>query len=156
MIAWRLVAARFEATAFTGEGARLFGGRWTGRGRPVVYVAQTASLSVLEVAVHLEALPIPNDYRMFEVRFDDSDVRVEDVRENGPLPPGWSGTRTAADVRKRGNDWLKRGSSAVLRVPSVVVPVEDNFLLNPAHPDFAAIEIAAPRPFRLDPRLTRG
>ena len=152
---WRLVAAQFEATAFSGEGAALFGGRWSGRGRRAVYAAQTAALSVLEAVVHLETLPLPEEFRLFEMTFDDSDMNVEDVRDGTPLPPDWSATRTSDAVQKLGDDWMARGSSAVLRVPSAVVPVEDNFLLNPAHPDFAAVEIAAPRPLRLDPRLTR-
>ena len=144
---WRLVAPEFAATAFDGEGARRLGGRWNSPGTRVVYTAQTAVLSVLETLVHLQALPALDDYALFEATLDDG--FITDVAEF--LPPG--AALVPALQRAAGDRWVAERSSLALRVPSAVLGVESNFLLNPVHPDCAAVAVGAPRPFRFDRRL---
>jgi RES domain-containing protein len=86
----------------------------------------------------------------FEVRFPGRLVETLEARR---LPAGWSESPPPLALRALGDDWAREGRSALLRVPSAVVPSEWNFLLNPAHPGFAALRIGAPRAFPLDARL---
>lgn len=137
---WRL--AREAHSALDGEGARMFGGRWNSPGRPVVYCAGSAALAVLEVRVHLD-LPLdllPEDYRL--VVIETGDVGYEDAQPQA--------TETA---RVFGDKWLASGRSAILRVPSVIVPEEWNVLINPLHPHAQHIQVESQRPFVFDSRL---
>lgn len=149
---WRIVTARHKGTAFSGDGARLYGGRWNSPGRAAVYVAGSASLAVLEMLAHLPVEEFPRAYVLIEAEFDEGLVaRVE----AGGLPAGWRESPPPPEVQHVGDDWLAEARSAVLQVPSAIVPVEWNFLLNPAHPDFARIKIGRETDIRLDPRLIK-
>ena len=148
--AWRIVKTRFAGTAFDGEGARRFGGRWNSKGTPMIYAAGSRALAVLEMLVHLENTDLLKHYRLIPVTFDRTLVKRLDPKA---LPSNWKRRPAPAGARAVGDAWAAAGESAVLEVPSVVVPGETNFLLNPRHPDFAEILIGAPEPYRLDPRL---
>lgn len=131
--AWRIVNARYVATAFQGEGARRFGGRWNSKGTPIIYTAGSQALAVLEMLVHLEAADLLSHYRLIPVTFDESLVKVLEPRS---LPANWRRRPTPRSARAIGDEWVASNASAVLRVPSVVVPSESNYLLNVMHPDF--------------------
>lgn len=138
---WRLTRAPYAA--LDGEGARQYGGRWNSPGRPVVYAAAEAALTVLEVRVHLD-LPLellPDDYLMLGI--DTGDLQPE----SGPV------LSDPDDCRDFGDRWLSEARSALLAVPSVIVPESRNVLINPRHPDSAAVGIARRRAWRFDPRL---
>ncbi len=150
--AWRIVKAKHAAAAFTGEGARLAGGRWNSPGTPVVYLSGSASLAMLETLVHLQSRELLKRYVLFEALFDE---RLVTAIEGKALPRTWRGSPPPAAVQRIGDDWFAQCRSAVLRVPSVIVPGEWNYLLNPSHPEFAAITIGPKTPVRLDPRLVR-
>lgn len=153
MKAWRITQQKHARSAFSGEGARLYGGRWNSVGVPLVYVAQSQSLAVLEMLVHLDAPALLKKYVFLEMVFDASLVLDLDPSS---LPKNWQSDPVPAAVQAIGDRWLLSGDSAVLRVPSALVPEESNFLLNPLHPDFAKINVSRPQLFRFDPRLTRG
>ncbi|NYZ14516.1 RES domain-containing protein [Azospirillum sp. RWY-5-1] len=139
MRAWRLCRAPFAD--LSGEGARLYGGRWNAPGRPLVYAASSAALAVLEVRVHLD-LPvdlIPEDYVLLEIDLDG--LAVETV---AALPE---------DPRAFGDRWLTERRTPVLEVPSAIVPESANRLLNPAHPAAVGARIVGERHFAFDPRL---
>jgi RES domain-containing protein len=145
--AYRIVHRRFVATAFSGEGARLYGGRWNSKGVAVVYTSSTASLTILEWRANLTQWPAP-PMVIVELEFDPALV-WSPTR----LPPNWKRypyPKTNAFV---GDSWVKSGRSAVLKLPSAIVSTEHNYLLNPAHPDFKTIAIGKQRVFRVDPRL---
>jgi RES domain-containing protein len=148
--AFRIVKARHAARAFDGEGARRHGGRWTSPGVAAVYLAESAALAVLEVLVHLESSALLPSYVLIEARFPERKVESLDPRR---LPAGWSDSPPPLALRALGDAWLREGRSALLRVPSAVVPSEWNYLLNPAHPGFGAVRIGSARAFILDPRL---
>lgn len=148
--AWRIVKTRRAADAFDGEGARKFGGRWNSPGTPMIYTASSQSLAALEMLVHLKSSQILDSYSVFPVTFDEGLVEVVD---HGRLPSEWRRAPVPAAVQAIGDEWVEQGRSAVLRVPSVVVPAEWNYLLNPAHADFAAITLGLAAPFEFDPRL---
>jgi RES domain-containing protein len=149
LIVWRLTTARFAKSAFSGDGARLYGGRWNRKGVPVVYTAASQSLAMLEMLVQDE--PLRARYVMIEVRVPDA-VAVERVRI-GDLPAAWQAPAARDKLQDIGTQWARKGASAVLAVPSAVIPAETNYLLNPLHPDFRRIRIGIPRRFRTDPRL---
>jgi len=148
--AWRIVKAKLAATAFDGEGARRFGGRWNSKGTAMVYTAGSQALAVLELLVHLEDSDLLKHYRLIPVTFDEAMVKALGP---GSLPGNWKRRPTPASVRALGDAWIAAGESVVLRVPSVVVPGESNYLLNPLHPGFAKLVIGKPQPYRFDPRL---
>jgi RES domain-containing protein len=137
---WRIVTARFAEAAFSGEGARLYGGRWNPKGVAMVYTAQSQSLALLEMLVQDQ--PLRAHYVMIPAYIPD-DLAVVRV---GPdeLPPNWREPGSREHLQKLGADWIASGRSAVLAVPSVVVPAESNFLLNPSHPDFSRITPGEP------------
>lgn len=152
LVGWRIIKRRYAANAFDGEGARRYGGRWTSPGIPVVHLSGSLALATLEILVNLQDDgPLPA-YVSYRVEF--AEELVEAV---GDLPDGWSSHPPPAETRALGDDWVRRGSSVLLRVPSVVLPGagEWNYLANPAHPRFAEVRIASTGPLPLDPRLVR-
>lgn len=148
---WRLLTARYAQDAFSGEGARLYGGRWNYKGVPVVYTAASQSLAMLEMLVQDQ--PLRARYVMIPATLPEK-VRIERVSRES-LPANWREPAARAELRKIGGDWVKRGATAVLEVPSVVIPGESNYLVNPLHPAFSAIQIGKPQAFVTDLRLIR-
>ncbi len=149
---WRITTARFTAAAFSGEGARLYGGRWNPKGREVVYTAQTQSLALLELMVQDD--PLRAHYVLIPAQLP---VGLPETRiETAQLPEGWCTLGGRGALQALGQAWLQEGATAVLNVPSAVVPAERNFLLNPRHPDFARITIGAPQSLQTDTRLLRN
>ena len=155
--AWRIVKARFvkagfAANAFDGEGARRSGGRWNSPGTSLVYASSTASLAMLEMLVHLGSAAVLPGYVLIECRFDPALVLP---LQRAILPANWQEYPAPAEVRAIGDRWVRQGRSVVLEVPSVILPQEHNFLLNPAHPKFSSLKILPPTPLRFDARLLR-
>ncbi len=148
--AWRIVKAKHAAGAFTGEGARRFGGRWNSKGTPMVYTAGSQALAALEMLVHLDASDLLKHYRLIPVTFDQSTVKL---LAPASLPANWKRRPTPQTVRAIGDEWVRLAQSVVFQVPSVLVPGESNYLLNPIHTDFAKLVIGKPQSFRFDRRL---
>lgn len=153
MDSWRIVKTRLADAAFDGEGARLYGGRWTSPGGAVVYTAEHVSLALLEVLVHLRDGRVLPSYSLCRARFPAAVVQRIEVEA---LPDGWRRFPAPPEIQVLGDRWLRTRASAVLEVRSAIVPQERNYLLNPAHPDFAEIEIGSPTPFEWDRRLVTG
>ena len=150
--AWRLYKPKHAATAFTGEGARLYGGRLNSKGVAVIYTSATVSLAAMELLVHLQSAALMASYVVRGITFDED--AVISLTE-GDLPDDWKDSPPPPSVQHVGDEWVAAGRSAVLRVPSVIVPDEHNYLINPNHPDFAAMRQGDERPFRFDPRLLK-
>jgi len=148
--AWRITKRKHARNAFSGEGAREFGGRWNNPGTAVVYTAQSQSLAALEMLVHLDSADLLEKYVLIAADFDQSLIKVLDPSD---LPGNWRADPPPAQVRSIDDEWVLGGSSAVLQVPSVMVPGESNFLLNPGHHDFARIRFGKTLAFRFDARL---
>jgi RES domain-containing protein len=147
--AWRIVEEKHAASAFSGEGAAKYGGRWNSRGVPVVYTSSTKSLAALENLVHLNP-PVRFKYVAIRVKFDDALVEIVPLKA---LPPNWRAEPPPASSKGIGDAWVLSARSAVLALPSVIVSGEPNYLLNPAHLDFHRISIGKPEKFTFDPRL---
>jgi RES domain-containing protein len=148
--AWRIFKKKHRASAFTGEGARRFGGRWNSKGVAVIYTSETVSLAVLEILVHLQAPRLLNAYLLASITFEESLIKAFPL---GKLPANWRKEPAPMSLQTIGDDWVASGAAAVLRVPSVIVPTESNYLLNPAHEDLRRCIWGKPRPFKFDPRL---
>ena len=151
--AWRITKTRYAAQAFDGKGARLAGGRWNSPGTPLVYTSSSASLATLEILVHLGNSSILGAYSLVWCEFDASLSRPLD---RALLPKRWRSAPPPPEVQALGDRWVADAVSAVLEVPSVVIPDESNYLINPAHPDFRRIKVGQPRPLELDSRLIAG
>ena len=115
----------------------------------MLYCGATASLCALEVLAHSALLPA--DMIVVQARIPNS-LTIQTVEESD-LPSSWSSPKVSKKTQDLGTDWIRTGATAVLSVPSVIVPSERNYLLNPAHPDFARIRFFVPRPFAFDRRL---
>jgi RES domain-containing protein len=148
---WRLVTARFAATAFSGEGARRYGGRWNRKGVAVVYTAGNLSLAMLEVLVQDQ--PLRARYLTIPAEVPPGlDIERVDIDR---LPADWRDPAALEALRTIGSEWAARLASAVLAVPSAVVPAEANYLLNPRHPEFAQVVIGEPQELVTDLRLSQ-
>lgn len=152
MIVWRL--CRPEHAALDGEGAFRFGGRWNSPGARIVYTSAHLSLAVLEILVHTGPADFPDGMVKLEISVPER-LSVERAQEKR-LPASWRSMEANARTRRYGDRWIAGGQSAVLRIPSVVIPEEDNLLINPDHPDMAHVSVIAQTPFTLDPRLVHG
>ena len=148
---WRLVKEKYADSAFSGEGARQGGGRFNSPGRPVVYTSESLALAELEILVHLPTSRLPDSYVAFRAHLPDGAVRALD---RARLPSNWRESPVPRSVQAVGDAWLKSESSLALRVPSAVVPAEDNVLINPEHPRFEEVTIDGPLDPDIDDRLT--
>ncbi len=145
---WRIVREEHVRSGFSGEGAAKFGGRWNSRGVRMVYASASVSLATLETLVHLN----PREsyrYKLFHLEFDETLLRFHE----GVLPEDWRIEPPPTSTRIIGDQWVRGLLSPILCVPSVIVPQENNLLLNPDHPDFKRIRIGKPLAFAFDPRL---
>jgi RES domain-containing protein len=155
MVGYRLLRKERACDAFSGEGARRYGGRWNPKNIPAVYGSEHLSLAVLEFRVNQATYDPKDGYVYFLFEFDEA--LTETVTER---PEGWrerfspDGSKTAAQAF--GEDWFLESRSAVLSVPSAVLQTERNFVLNPRHPDFQKIRIGPKMELNLDPRLWIG
>ncbi|MEJ2218347.1 MAG: RES family NAD+ phosphorylase [Gemmatimonadota bacterium] len=149
--AWRIVKKRHAESAFDGEGARHYGGRWNSPGHAAVYVAESRALALLEILAGVRSLRPTFGYLLIPVRFDESLVLAVAPKV---LPSGWNQNPPHPSTQRIGDDWLDRKESAILKVPSALVPEEYNYLLNPAHSEFGRIEIGTPREISIDSRFT--
>lgn len=149
---WRITKQKHAKNAFTGDGARLYGGRWNSAGRLVVYTAESRALALAEILVHLESAGVLSKYVVFQVEIDEPHIVHLDV---GDLPRNWRAEPAPRRLQLLGDEWLDSGKSAALRVPSAIVVGEFNYLLNPLHPDFSELRIHNPERFSIDRRLVK-
>jgi len=146
---WRICSKRRRA--FDGEGARRYGGRWNHPGTRLIYTAGSLSLAALELFVHVDIDIVPGD--LVSIPADIPDGLAIDAVEIEKLPRDWRRFPAPDALKNIGTTWVAEGRTAVLAVPSAVIPEERNYLLNPAHPDFKRIRIHKSKPFQFDPRM---
>ena len=149
--AYRLVPSAHADSAFSGAGSRLYDGRWHFKGCDIAYVADSRALAVLEQLVHTTVNLLPLPYQCFAVTVPKG-LALSAVRPEN-LPANWRDTPIPAELQQIGDTWLADKKTAVLRVPSALIPQEDNFILNLQHQEFSQLAISAPTPLDLDARL---
>lgn len=150
MRAFRIVKKRHALTAFSGEGARAYGGRWNHPGIPMVYAAQTRALAALESLAHYGGAERRMAFVTFEIEIPG---KLAIHVEVAALPRNWRSDEPSASTQGLGSEWQLSGRSAALVVPSVLVPQEFCVLVNPEHPDIDKIMVTYPEPFEFDSRL---
>lgn len=153
-IAFRIAKSRFARTMdemLSGVGAALYGGRWNSRGVHMVYASQSASLAALEIAVHLNNTAVLEAYSVCRLEIPDAlceSVGVED------LPDGWDEmVVNPLEAQAWGDLWIASGATPVVKVPSVILRSEWNFLLNPKHEDFGKVIVGEIHSFNYDRRI---
>ena len=121
VVGWRIVKEKHAKTAFSGEGARIFEGRWNSGGVRMVYCSEHLSLAALEILVHTQPVMIRDKFRVFRVAWDEKMTTTIDLKK---LPKDWNAQPPSLISKNIGDEWVQSGQSAVLVVPSVIVPLE--------------------------------
>jgi RES domain-containing protein len=152
-IAWRIVQAHVAERAFSGEGARRYGGRWNSKGYAVIYTSSSISLAILEVLVHIPIYDILEEYVYIPVKFG---KKLSRALKPDELPENWKKDPSPQAIKQIGDSWVESQGSVILEVPSAIVPTEKNFLVNPAHTDFNKLKIGTPTKLEFDPRLLKS
>ena len=149
--AYRLSRSARRASCWTGVGAEIAGGRWNSKGTAIVYCSDSLALCQLETLVNISSVDnlIGYDWASVEIP-DDLVIEVEDKFK---LPKGWDSYPRIPETAYIGDHWVNEQLSAVLAVPTSIEPQGRNYLLNPAHPDFAKLKPSKPKPLELDKRL---
>lgn len=135
----------------SGQGAALYGGRWNSKGKYVLYTAETASLALLETVAHITQIAAES-FCMICLEIPENSVVDIEISQ---LPEGWQSFPPPKILRNIGDDFIKRCESLALKIPSAIMPVENNILVNPAHPDFNKVKLIYSMPLPLDGRLIK-
>lgn len=151
-VVWRITTARFAASAFSGEGARRYGGRWNPRGTPLIYTAESRALALLEMLVQDD--PLSARYVLIPAHIPD-DLPLDRLDADA-LPADWRTLGARDALQTLGRRWLDAPHRAALIVPSAVVPAEHNVLIDPTHPDFTRIATGPVEALETDMRLLRN
>ena len=149
---WRICRARYADEAFSGQGARRFGGRWNTPGGPLVYASSSLALAAIELFVHLEPNQQPDDLVSIAALLPEGEPALR--LEPNKLPRGWW-TDDVEPLRSLGDRWIRDAASLAIEVPSAALRMEWNVLVNPLHPEIANLKIETPQPFHFDARMFR-
>lgn len=153
--AWRIVRGTHGSTveaAFDGEGSRIFGGRWNMIDTPAVYIADSRALGLLELLVNTKDKFTLVDIHAYQVQIP---AELIEYLPDEDLPVGWESLERQSSSQLYGETWFQTSGVPVLRVPSVVVVGEYNYVLNPQHPKFKLLKLSKKLPLPIDPRLLR-
>lgn len=148
MRVFRLTKRKY-AVELNGKGAGKSNNRWNSKGTEMVYTAESRALAMAEVAVHLSMDMLPEDFVMMEIDIPEK-VRVEKVDEFDCGAYLWPPNH---ETQKLGDAFVRAEKCAVLKVPSMVVNGDFNYLINPAHVDFEEIGVVDVVDFPFDTRL---
>jgi RES domain-containing protein len=148
MLCYRISRAVYAD--LSGNGSRLYGGRWNSEGKPMVYLASSRSLAVLEALAHLSPTNIPDDLCMMIVDVPDDSIADLDIKS---LPAYWNDFPEQNILKQMGNRFLAERKALLLKVPSAIVNEEYNYLLNPLHPKAIEAKVVSQKRFGFDARL---
>lgn len=145
--------SQYPAADMTGNGAKATGGRWNSKGQPVIYVSSSIALATLETLAHLgDNIAVRNRF-LIQVTVPPAVWGRRQTLLPTALLPTWSAEPPGMTSINIGDAWLSGGESALLEVPSVIVPEEYNILINPAHLDTNKLKAIVIRRYDYDPRL---
>jgi RES domain-containing protein len=150
MRVWR-IGRLTDPEKLAGIGGLYVSGRFHTRGHRILYTSATPSLAALEVLVHVDPALAPAGLGLLEIDVPD-DIAVETV-DPASLTPNWQAYPAPPELQEYGSRWLDDCRTALLSVPSAIIPEEQNYLINPEHSDAARMRVIAERPFAFDPRL---
>ena len=138
------------ARQLNGEGAKLHGGRWNLIGTPCIYCSESRALSVLQYAANLRLDEMPSDLSITIYSIPDKSWKQFGESD---LPKNWKLKPVPQNVKEWGNMQLTESKWLALKIPSVIIPTEFNFILNPLHPDFKKVKIKGVQSFQFDSRV---
>jgi len=147
------ISKRAHIKDLSGNGARLYGGRWNHRGVPLVYTSESRSLATVEFLVHVSLPNAPGDLSMATLEVPENIAPKE--LNPASLPKNWRDSPAPIKLADLGTQWARSNTSLLLRVPSAVVEYEYNILVNPLHQDLPRVKLAKVVPYKLDERLMR-
>ncbi len=151
MFVWRICSKKHQASAFSGIGGFYVPGRWHPQGSKIVYTAESLALASLEIFVHLESDRVP----LVTIKaWLPDELEIEEIQLQ-QLPINWQETSAYPLLQKMGQDWLISCRTPILKVPSSIVIVEYNYLLNPQHPEFKLV-LEPPMIFKFDRRMWKS
>jgi RES domain-containing protein len=145
---FRVVREKYHQD-LSGEGAFRYGGRWNTKERYALYTASSRSLGILETLVHLHTPRPPEDY-VIVVLYVPDHLAVQNISLSA-LSQNWREQHN--ETQQMGNTWLAGAATPLLRIPSVIVPSEYNFMLNPRHADYKELKIIQVEPLTFDTRF---
>ena len=148
---WRVVTKERAEGAFSGEGSVRYSGRWHSKGTRLVYTADSLSSAILETTVHMNATTMYLEYVYFCVTVPDN-IEIDEI-DRRSLKSDWLDIKAPEYLREYSENWVRMGITAILCVPSAIVPIENNYLLNPLHPDFQRLTISPAETCSIDPRI---
>lgn len=155
MRVWRIATDTpdYSSDDLSGAGAKITGGRWNRPGIPILYCADVPSLACIETLVHLSTSGLPLNRYLVAIDVPDPLWRVREIRTPASLPVAWDACPAGKSSLDFGDSWLKSRRTAVLAVPSVIVPEDSVILVNPSHSDAPGVTSSTIRRWLYDPRL---
>jgi RES domain-containing protein len=151
MLVYRITQEQF-ANDLSGYGSFLYGGRWNFKGENMLYAAKNPSLALFETLAHYEAMIVPSDLVLITI--DIGETIFDSINLNA-LPLDWRNSPSPGSLKKLGSAFLK-SKYPMMQVPSVVMPYDSNFLINPSHPDIISLKIVEIQSFLMDYRIAKG
>lgn len=148
------IAKKQYINDLSGEGARLFGGRWNKKGLAMLYFSESLSLCVLEILVHLDFHFLSNDFYYVEAEI--SDKLIYPSLKTNELDTVWKNNPPSPYTQQIGSDWLKENKNLAMRVPSAVLPLQHNILVNPRHLKLSDIKILKTDSLQIDQRVFKN
>jgi RES domain-containing protein len=146
----------WDESDLEGKGAKATGGRWNNVGSPMLYCGSSIALAVLETIVHLGAGVFPMNRYIIEIRIPDDEFVKRRIVSEKDLPDAWNSRPVSFKSKDFGTNWIKGNTELVMQVPSVIVPLEWNFLLNPLHPGMVKVSATNLGQYVYDPRNVPG
>ncbi|TPN82216.1 RES family NAD+ phosphorylase [Aquimarina algicola] len=151
MLVYRIAKQKY-INDLTGIGAKTVGGRWNPKGVAVLYTSSTAALSALEVLAHLPAAYFPDNMSIASIEVPDDLITSVEVDK---LPENWNKIPAPIEVQNYSMYWITEAKYLGLIVPSIIIPKENNLLVNPLHPQFESVKLVSVEPFSFDTRLLK-
>jgi len=153
MKVYRLTKKKYASEPLDPHGAKLYGGPWNSKGKPTVYASDSISLAALEKLVHLHRANVLSHFMLCTISFCHESLMT--LAEDA-LPTDWRDDPAPSSTIAIGDEWLSGGDSLALAVPSTIVPQQNNYLINPIHPDFNDLnDSVIIEPFIFDVRLRK-
>jgi RES domain-containing protein len=140
-----------RADDLSGTGAKLVGGRWNSPGVPVLYTSENRALALAEYWVHVHPSNLPTDVCIVEIEVPDTAHIISIPLYS--LPENWRAGPPLKSLRQTGDQWILNGQSLILKIPSTVMPLEFNYILNPAHQDMTSVSVSSITDYEWDRRM---
>lgn len=150
MLVYRIAQNQFISD-LSGEGARLFGGRWNHRGTPLLYTAESRSLATLELLVHAQKISALSNLSILTLEIPDK-IKINDIQTLTKLPQNWQKYISHPELQDTVSKWIE-SDGFILKVPSAIIKEESNYLINPLHKNMKLLKIRKTEDFILDERL---